>query len=74
VPRTTLHDRLYDKVSDKLGRPTVLTEEEETIIVERLMVLGEWGYPLTAMDLRLLVKSYLDGAGKTSRNLIFPIV
>jgi Holliday junction resolvase RusA-like endonuclease len=40
---------------------------EETILVERLLVLGEWGFPLTRRDVCNLVKIYLDGLGRTSR-------
>ncbi len=64
VPRTTLHDRLREKVTGDLGRPTVLCKEEESILVERLVLLGQWGFPLTKMDLRLLVKNYLDERGR----------
>lgn len=67
VPKTTLHDRLHDRVSGTLGRPTCLSKEEELIIVERLLLMGEWGFPLTTMDLRLLIKTYLDSQGRVSR-------
>jgi len=43
----------------------VLSEEEEKIIVQRLKVMGAWGFPLTSHDLRYLIKSYLDVAGRT---------
>jgi hypothetical protein len=66
VPKTTLFDRLKT-TTDKVGRPTILTAEEEEIIVQRLIILGEWGFPLTTNDLKQLVKAYLDGAGKTTR-------
>jgi transposase-like protein len=67
VPKTTLHDRLHERVSERVGRPTVLSPEEEQIIVERLVLMGEWGYPLTCRDLRQLIKSYLDGLGRATR-------
>ena len=50
----------------QLGRPTELSEEEEMVMVQRLKVMGTWGFPLTSRDLRYLIKSYLDGAGRTS--------
>ncbi len=52
-----------------MGRPTVLSPEEEDIIVERLMVQAEWGYPLTTRGLQELVKNYLDRLGKTTRHI-----
>jgi hypothetical protein len=41
--------------------------EEEKILVERLMLMGQWGFPLGCYELRLLVKAYLDSAGKATR-------
>jgi hypothetical protein len=50
-----------------LGHPTELSKEEEAIIVERLVILGEWDFPLNDRDLSHLVKSYLDGLEKNTR-------
>lgn len=66
VPKTTLYDRMTT-TTDKVGRPTVLTAEEEDIIAERLIILGEWGFPLSTCDLKHLIKAYLDGCGRTTR-------
>jgi Holliday junction resolvase RusA-like endonuclease len=66
VPKTTLYDRVNERVSDKSGRPTVLSEVEEALLVERLLVLGEWGFPLTRRDLQNLIKMYLDGLDRST--------
>jgi hypothetical protein len=68
VPKATLSNRVNEQVKETLGRPTELTKEEEAILVERLMILGEWGFPMTCRDLRLLIKAYLDVKGKSTRN------
>lgn len=66
VPRTTLNDRvLFSK--NTLGRPTVLSMKEEKIFVERLMMMGDWGFPLTTKDMCHLIKDYLDSLGRTTR-------
>lgn len=67
VPKTTLIDRIAERYGPKLGHPIVLTAEEETIIVERLIVLGEWGFPFNSHDLTHLVKNYLDSLGRSTR-------
>lgn len=68
IPRSTLKDRLAERVQGgKAGRPTVLSEEEELILEERLVLLGQWGFPLTPRCLRDTIKAYLDGQGKTTR-------
>ena len=69
VPKTTLYDRLSGKSKPQLGRPTELTAEEEEIIVDRLLLMGDWRFPLTNRDLRVLIKEYLNIEGRTSRNL-----
>jgi hypothetical protein len=66
VPKTSIYDRLHSS-GDKLGRPTVLSDAEEEIITERLLILGRWGFPLTTLGLKQLVKDYLDRQGRTSR-------
>ena len=66
IPRSTLLDRCAGVHSAKQGRPTVLKEEEEAVIVEMLLLLGEWGFPFTSEDLRHFVKSYLDKKGATT--------
>jgi transposase len=68
VPKATMHDRLH-KASDRVGRPTVLSLEEEEIFVERLQLMGKWGFPLDTQDLRHLIKAYLDIEGKTTRDM-----
>ncbi len=50
-----------------MGSPTELSTEEEEMIMERLVLLGEWGFRMTTKDLCLLVKAYLDSLGKTTR-------
>ncbi len=44
-----------------------LVQLEETILVERLLVLGEWVFPLTKINVCNLVKMYQDRLGRTSR-------
>jgi hypothetical protein len=66
--RSTLKDRLTDRVTREIaGRPTVLSKGKEELIVERLLLLGNWGFPLTSADLCHLIKAYLDAQGRTTR-------
>jgi transposase len=63
VPRQTLHDRVRGVHGAKHGRPTVLTEEEEDMLLERVKIMAEWRYPFTMFDLQIFVKAYLDKKG-----------
>lgn len=64
-----MSDKLSGKKDKAVGRPQVLTVEEEKLISERLVFMAIWGYPLTTRDLCSMVKDYLDALGRTSRNL-----
>lgn len=66
VHRATLFDRLKG-ASDKLGRPTELSAEEENIIEERLIMMANWGFPLSSVDLACLIQDYLNSLGRSSR-------
>ena len=67
VPRVTLLDRLHNRTTEKLGRPCELTEEEENLVAERVKLMGDWGFPLSMIDVRKLVQDYLNSTGKKSR-------
>ena len=61
-----LHYMIVSKICvKKQGGQTVLTEDEEKVLVSRVITMGKWGFSLDAMDLRMLVKSYLDRRGVT---------
>lgn len=46
------------------GGSTILSADVEEMIVDRLAQCAEWGYPLDLYDLRVIVKNYLDRAGR----------
>lgn len=72
VPKATLCDRTKENgTSGKLGRPTELSEEEENLLVERLILLGQWGFPLTKVGLRKLVQEYLISTDRATRDQLF---
>nr|XP_047139642.1 uncharacterized protein LOC124815252 [Hydra vulgaris] len=63
ISRFALTAALKGKVN-KCGRPPVLNSEEERKLVESISMAGEWGFPLTALEKRLIVKGYLDRCGR----------
>ncbi|XP_050516653.1 uncharacterized protein LOC126891519 [Diabrotica virgifera virgifera] len=68
VPRSTLYLRASNKNTFSVaGRPCALTMEEETLIIDHLKTLSAWGFPFDLLDLRLLVKSFLDKMGRVER-------
>ena len=64
IVRSTLLNRLKQKHMQKPGRPTVLREKEDLAIAENLLATAEWGFPFDDMDIRMLVKNYVDKLGR----------
>ncbi|XP_031359072.1 uncharacterized protein LOC116182671 [Photinus pyralis] len=65
-PRSTLQDKWYGRHGKPVGHPTVLNRMEEAVIVDTINELVKWSYPLSKLDLRLIIKGYLDKQGKTT--------
>lgn len=64
VERTTLGRRLLGAHSKSVGRPKVLSDQEEALISKTLGVVANWGFPLTKVDIRDVIKKFLDKQGK----------
>ena len=64
IPRSTLNNRLKMVHSKKHGHPTVFSEAEEKSLVKFIQTVGDWGFPLTLLDLKFVIKNYLDRAGR----------
>ncbi|KAL4716713.1 hypothetical protein ACJJTC_004832 [Scirpophaga incertulas] len=64
VPRATLNrKKTNEKELNKVGRPKVFNDALKEEFVQSIITAAAWGYPLTGLDLSLLVKSYLDRLG-----------
>lgn len=46
------------------GGQTSLAQADESLLVDRLKLCSEWGYPVDTWMLRVIVKEYLDRTGK----------
>ena len=66
VRRSTLHDRVKNKHDKNPGRPCELDVDTERKLAELVDVVAGWGYPLGSLEIRLLVKNYLDTLGVVS--------
>jgi hypothetical protein len=60
VPKSTIQDGLAEGHEHKIGRPIVLSEMEEDMLIELLQIMDNRGFPLSQMDLCHFVKSYLE--------------
>lgn len=64
IPRSTIKNKLKDIFNKKPGRPTVLDEDHEKSFVEHIFKMAEFGFPITELDLRFIVKGYFDKIGR----------
>ncbi|KAJ8050139.1 Jerky protein-like-like [Holothuria leucospilota] len=64
IPRGTLQNKIKETHSKKVGRPTVLSQDEESVIVMTLAEVAKWGYPMTHEEIKMTIKMYLDKQGR----------
>jgi hypothetical protein len=61
IPRITLVDNVKGThKTGVIGRPTVLSKCEEEVLVSRIVLFGQYNYPVSKRHLRDMVKAYLD--------------
>ncbi|XP_074040067.1 uncharacterized protein [Leptinotarsa decemlineata] len=59
IPKRTICNKLKKQHCLKPGRPTVFSEEEELAVVECIIRLGDFEFPLGQKDLRMIMRDYL---------------
>ena len=65
IPRSTIKNKLAGKHTKSVGRPPVLSFDEERLILSRVQLLCDYGLPATAQDVRHYIKCYLDTKNRT---------
>lgn len=71
IPRSTLGSKLRQEHQLKPGGQPVINEGDENYLVRGILRCAEWGFPLTPLDIKILVKGWLDRQGirmRTFRN------
>ncbi len=59
IPIGTLSHQRRKFHPKKPGHPKMLSEEEEKNIVDGILTMAQWGFPVDARCLRVIVKNYL---------------
>ncbi|KAF2894462.1 hypothetical protein ILUMI_11714 [Ignelater luminosus] len=65
VKKDTVNRKMRKKHMGEVGRPSVFNEETENTTVRCIAMCADWRFPLTTLDIRLIVKSYMDQHGYT---------
>ncbi|XP_076092433.1 uncharacterized protein LOC143063887 isoform X2 [Mytilus galloprovincialis] len=67
VPRTTISDHVNGKYDNHLnGPPKMLTDEEETSLINYVKYMAERGFPLTRRMLKAFVISIIEKSGRST--------
>ncbi|CAH2012939.1 unnamed protein product [Acanthoscelides obtectus] len=64
IPRSTIKNKLKNKHCNKPGHSTIFTTEEEQAFVAHVTALSEFGFPITDIDLKIIIKDYLSARGR----------
>ncbi|XP_078601491.1 uncharacterized protein LOC144876274 [Branchiostoma floridae x Branchiostoma japonicum] len=71
IPQSTLYDRVTGKSKERMGRPSILSPEEEGTLVFYAKYLAEKGFPLTVREIKALAneieKKSAKGRGEEPR-------
>ena len=65
IPRSTIKYKLKGQHEGTVGRPPVLSKDEETMILSRVQALCDYGFPATNEDVCYFIKCYLDTKNRT---------
>lgn len=65
IPRKTLYKKLKSRHQNNLGYPSIFSQKEEDLFVSNIVTMSDYGFPLTADDLRSIVSSYLNKSRRT---------
>lgn len=63
VSKSTISRKLHGKNMSTIGHPRTFSEVEEAIIQKTLLAAAKWGFPLSAFDVRCIIKAHLDKKG-----------
>ncbi|KAJ8940229.1 hypothetical protein NQ314_010792 [Rhamnusium bicolor] len=63
IPRRTIVNQVKNKHTQQVGAPPLIKSDIERALVDVIIACSEYGSPLTMLDIRFIVKQYLDREG-----------
>ena len=64
IPTGTLCNKMNKKHMGKAGGATVFSDREEQEMVDYIIKVSEWGFPMDCLDMRMLAKNVLERQGR----------
>lgn len=62
IPRLTLRNKCLERHQQPVGHPSVLSLNEQQVIINVLTQVAKWGFPLTKFDIRAMINSLTNKA------------
>lgn len=69
IPFGTLYNKYKGLHIRSAGGQTLFSHAEEKALLKAAATCGDWGFPLTSLDWKMIAKAYLDKQGKTIEKL-----
>ena len=63
VKRSTLSDFMKKGEPKKIGKPTLLSPNEEKYLAEMIDAVAEWGFPVGTWDVKMMASDLLKAEG-----------
>ena len=70
VPKSTISRKRAGKNMNPIGKPTVFSESEEAQMVKTIITCGEWGQPLSRLEITMMAKTMLDKSGIIQKRFV----
>ena len=67
IPFQTISKKMRKEHVMKVGRPTILSEAEEAAIVNGILCLADWGFPVDRWKLQKIVRHYVSTCGQANQ-------
>ena len=65
IPRSTIKNKLSGEHPKPVGRPPVLSFDEERLILNHVQLMCDYGFSATPQDVKHYIKCYLDTKNRT---------
>jgi hypothetical protein len=69
IHRRTLNYKWMEKHTQKLGKPTIFTVDEEKALDRCTIKMSDFGFPIDSIDLRHIVRQQLHPKGRLWQSL-----
>lgn len=64
IPQATISNLICETHPRRPGGQMIFSDEEEIVMAKNIAVMGDWGFPVDILEIRMLLASYLQKRGR----------